>query len=323
MRGIARHLAGFLVFIALAFAPASASEPVTSVTGSEDGYHTTTRTRTQGSLDDEDFRQVSLLTSRVLGHVNAASQHLMDEDREAARPELEKARRLVGVIREILPVTEVETVVRDPDGREVYRHRERVQDDLIPVYEKMIALEVIRPIVDAKKDQAAVAGIELSDAEFYHTSVLVDLDYVERKLARAERLLDRPDEAASQLLLAQLQGVQLDMQQKDDPLAKAQAALRLAERNLEQGKLEGARANLRLAQTHLDTYRTLVGEQRTDAVAELQERIGELSVRLEEPGALASLRGFWSRVTGWMTDRPGQVGPVGAGPGPDGGTTGS
>ncbi len=288
------------------------------------GYETVVERKVEGELSPEGLRQASLLTAQVVAHLNAATEALADRDRDGARAEIQKARTLVRVIRDMLPVTEVVTVVKDASGNEVYRDVRRVQDDLIPVFEGLVEMEVVQPIVDAKKEQAAVRGIELADADLIYTSVLVDLSYVERKLARAEALLEDPVAALAQLVLAQTNGIHFRSDEVDDPLVEAQSALRLAERNLADGRLEGARRNLARARVHLETYRGLVGEARREEVAELERQLADLAAKIEEPGATERLRGYWHRVTGWLrrgsgeahttTSEAGASGPEPAGP---------
>ena len=70
-------------------------------------------------------------------------------------------------------------------GKEVYRDVQKVQDDQIPLFSGEIAVEVVEPLVEAKKDQAALKGLKLADADIIHTSMLVDLGYIDRKLTRA------------------------------------------------------------------------------------------------------------------------------------------
>ncbi len=77
--------------------------------------------------------------------------------------------------------------------------------------------------------------------------MIADLSYIERKLNCAAALLDEPDKALAQLLLAQTRGVQTVVNETDDPLVEVQHALRLAERMVEEGKHEAVQDNLRLA----------------------------------------------------------------------------
>ncbi|MDR4503931.1 MAG: hypothetical protein MRK01_03950 [Candidatus Scalindua sp.] len=157
-------------------------------TGSGKLYQTTVERHTEGTLSAQDLHQASLLTSRIVKHLNEATKGLLDENPEAAKPNIVSAQKLVEVVRELLPVTTVTTTVRDARGKEVYRDIDTVQDDKIHLYSKMIAIEILQPIIDAKEEDVDVKGLKLADAEIIHTSVLADLSYIERKLNRAEAL---------------------------------------------------------------------------------------------------------------------------------------
>ena len=89
-----------------------AKEKVTeslSETGSSKKYETKVDRKTEGELSDEDFRQVSLLTSQTLTHLNKAVEELLDNQADMASSELKNAQTLLGIIRELLPVTTVTT----------------------------------------------------------------------------------------------------------------------------------------------------------------------------------------------------------------------
>jgi hypothetical protein len=102
----------------------------------------------------------------------------------------------------------VTTTVKDAHGKDIYHDVQRVHDDQIPISEGDIAVEVVEPIIEAKKDEASLKGVKLADADLIRTRVLVDLSFVERKLKRATELMGRtqesgkPKEAAAELALA-------------------------------------------------------------------------------------------------------------------------
>ena len=133
----------------------SQQDQSTIKTGSGKRYQTTVERHTEGSLSAQDLHQVSLLTSRIVNHINEAVKALLDQDPDAARPEIENGRKLTKVVRELLPVTTVVTVVKDAKGKEVYRDVDKVQEDRIPLYSGMIATEVVEPIIDAQKTSTA------------------------------------------------------------------------------------------------------------------------------------------------------------------------
>lgn len=280
----------------------------TSTMGSGAQYTTTVERQTEGELDAADFRQVSTLGSRIAQHLNEATAYLEDGNAKAAQPELDKALALASIIREMLPTTTVTTIVKDRKNKEVYRDTDSVQDDLVPIYEKMIAVEVVQPILDAKQEVASLKGIRLSDAEVIHTSVLLNLGYVERKLKLGKKLLsEEPGKALDELLLAQTVGVRTSVRKEDSPLLDAQRALRIAERMVNEKKYEAAETNLRLARVHLDTYSALVSTARKKEIVEVQQDVDKLFGKLEKQGAESSVRDLWSRVTAWFGQETGQT----------------
>jgi hypothetical protein len=279
----------------------------TITTGSGERYQTTVERHTEGNLSAQDLHQVSLLSSRIVSHLNEAVNDLLDQNPDAARKQIENAQKLTKVVRDLLPVTMVTTIVKDAKGKEIYRDVDKVQDDRIPLYSGMIALEVVQPIIDAQEEAAALKGLRLADANVIRTSVLADLNYIERKLNRAAALLDKPEEALAHLSLAQKQGVQLIVNEADDPLVKIQHALRLAERMVEEGKHEAARENLRLAQIQLGTYRAILGKEAAKDVKKLEDDIVSMMSKTKEKGAASKIREFWERAVGWFREEPGQA----------------
>ncbi len=240
-------------------------------------------------------------------HLNSAARHCLDGKADSAKPEMEKAQSLGSIIRAMLPTTTVTTVVKDQQGKEVYRDEQKVQDDQIPVFSGAIALEVVEPIVEAKKDQALLKGLKLADADVIHTSMLADLGYIERKLGRALQLLDKPEDAAAQLALAQNVGIRLTMHKEDSPLVEVQHALRLAERMVQEKKYDAAKANLQLARLRLEAYRGLVGPAQAKPAADLEKEIEKISSELEKSGVADRIRGMWDKATSWFKRESGQA----------------
>lgn len=277
------------------------------ITGSGERYQTTVESDTKGSLSAQDLHQASLLSARVVGHLNEAVRDLIDQDPAAAKPEIAKALTLVQLVRGLLPVTTVTTVIKDAGGKEVYRDVDTVQNERIPLYSGMIAVDVVEPIIDAKKQDVTMKGLRLVDADVIYTSMLADLGYLERKLKRASALLDKPEEALAQLVLAQTQGIELVTNKTDEPLVKVQRALRLAERMVEEGNHTAARNNLQLAQVQLGAYRVLLGKEAPKVVQQLEKDIAALMDKTEEKDAAKKIRGFWERAVSLFREEQGQA----------------
>lgn len=285
-----------------------------TATGSGKVYQTTVERQTAGELSAQDLNQASLLTSRIVKHLNEAVQGLNDQNTDGAKAEIAKAHKLVKVVRELLPVTTATTIVKDAGGKEVYRDVDKVQDDRIPLYSGMLAMEVVEPIVDAQAKEGALKGLRLADANVIHTAVLADLGYIERKLDRAAALLDKPTDALAQLILAQTHGIEMVVNHADSPLVQVQHALRLAERMVAEGKSEAAKENLKLAQVQLGTYRALLGQEAGQVVKQLEDDITALMSKTEEKGAAERIRGFWERAVKLFREEPGQAHTVNATP---------
>lgn len=285
-----------------------AASPTTITTGSGSKYKTTVDQKSGGELSPEDFRQASLLASRIMLHINEAIEDL-DQDRVAdARAAVQKGLELVKLVRDLLPTTEVTTSVRDSKGTEVYRNVDRVQNDRIPLHEGLVAVKVVEAITDAKRDAASLKGVRLADADLIHTSVLLELDYVEGRLKRALNALPtKPVDALKQLALAQSQGVAFSVNKEDNPLVAAQMALQLAEQMVKEDRVEAAKANLQQAKNQLVLYRGLVGEHEGDQVRKLEEDISKLQGNIETKDAAANIRGFWDRVANWFSREHGET----------------
>jgi hypothetical protein len=277
--------------------------------GSGNLYKTTVERHTSGDLSSNDLHQVSLLTSRIVNHLNTAANDLLDDNPNGSKSNIEKARKLIKIVRNLLPVTTVTTVVTDVNGKEVYRDVDRVQDDRIPLYEEMVSMEVVQPILDAKEKAAELKGLRLEDADVIHTSVMADLNYIERKLNRAMALVDKPEDALMQLVLAQTEGIEFVTNENDNSLVKAQQALKLAERMAEDGNAKAARQNLKLAQIQLGMYRELMGKDAvvTKDVKQLENDIAALTAKTQGKKTAGIIRGFWERAVKLFHQEPGQA----------------
>ena len=98
-----------------------AANPTTGTYGSGKNYKTTIERQSEGELSAEDLHQASLLGAQMLMHLNAAALHCIDGKGDSAKPEIEKAQSLAGIVRKLLPMTTVTTIVKDAQGKEVYR----------------------------------------------------------------------------------------------------------------------------------------------------------------------------------------------------------
>jgi len=299
-------------------APATSAEheqagPVVRTFGAEGGYRTEVRSETEGTLGQEDRRQVSLLAAQVFQHVDEARKALDADDVKQARNEVDKGRSAIRAIRALLPRTTVHTRTTAPDGTVMYEDERRVQEDRVPMFEGMLHVRTMAPLVAAKRDAAEVAGVQLVEASLLSTEVTVDLDVVEAQLARAAKALDgeKSREAAEALAAAQVRGVDFDYRKEDTPLAEARDALWLAKRAVEENNAVQARANLEVARLRLKIYREILPEDRRQEVDQLMGEVAQLEAKLRQEGtrtasqAEQSSRGnavsrWWDQVNDWF-----------------------
>ena len=283
------------------------------VTGSGSPYRTMVERRTEGELSEQDIHQASLLTSHVVKHLNEAVENIFDENTQGVRNEIEAAQKLIKLVRNLLPVTTVTTIVEDAGGKEIYRETDRVQNDRIPLYSGMIAMEILEPVIKAKKDEADLKGLVMDRTEVINTSMLADLSYIERKINRAAAALsDDSDEALAQLVLAQTHGIMAVANPSEAPLVQVQASLHLAEQMVAEGNHDAARENLTLAKIQLETYRELLGQNNQDGhvIQQLENDISGLINKTREKGATAKIREYWEKTVNLFHKEPGQTQPL-------------
>ena len=125
IKGVLRSAALGLCSVGLALSGAissqaseQASSPATETYGSGKSYKTTIERQSEGELSAEDLHQASLLSSQLLKHLNAAAVDCIDGKGDSAKPEIEKAQSLAGIVRQLLPTTTVTTIVKDAQGKD-------------------------------------------------------------------------------------------------------------------------------------------------------------------------------------------------------------
>ena len=201
---------------------------------------------------------------------------------------------MVGVVRELLPVTEVTTVVKDSSGHEIYRSSTTEQDDIIELFSEMSTVDLLDAILDAKK--AEIDGPEYLGSVQLYTSVMADLNYIERKIKAALRTIDTPSEAREQLLLAEVNGVEMDVSEVESPLMDARRALALAEVQVKQQSFDLAKENLDQAKISLDEYRKLFDTSKNAEIETITAGIEDLQKDLKKDGISDAIRDLWHKT---------------------------
>lgn len=269
---------------------ATNASPVVRTYGAEGGYRTEVTSQTKGTLNQEDRRQVAVLTAQIFQHIDRAQRSLDADDAAEARSELEMGRKAIKAVRAMLPSTTVHTKTTAPDGEVVYEDNRELQEHRVPLFEGMISTKTLAPIVAAKEDAhdaLEVKGVRLLGSETITTEAFADLEYVERQLERAANALsdNKPDAATKALASAQVRGVEFRYQKEDSPLASARDALWLAKRALEENNSTQAQMNLQIARQQLEIYRQLLPEGQRQDVTKMMTEVGQLDAKLRQEAA--------------------------------------
>ncbi len=250
-------------------------------------FETHVKVNSGGQLSEANYREVSRLASRLMFHLGEGAYEAAADSSSTALKEVQQARKLASLIRSVLPTSSVETVVKDRNGQVVYSDTREEQDDLIPVFRGSIKVNVVQPLLEIQRTDAKIKGVSLADADLINTSLWVDLPYVELKLKRAESLLSKgkTEEAAAELALARLEGVDIVAKVNRSPLVRGIEALALAEEMGEQGFKEAAIENLKRASVELELYRTTrKGQADEHEIKDLLVKMETLKKQFEDPG---------------------------------------
>lgn len=305
---------------------ASNACPVVRTYGSDGGYRTEVTSLTKGTLNQEDRRQVAVLTAQIFQHIDEAQRALDAENATEARNELEMGRKAIKAVRAMLPSTTVHTKTTAPDGAVVYEDKRELQDHRVPLFEGMLSAKTLAPIVAAKEDAhdaVEVKGLRLLGSEAITTEAFADLEYVERQLERAANALsdNKADAATKALAFAQVRGVEFRYHKEDSPLAAARDALWLAKRALEENNSTQAQMNLQVARQQLEIYRQLLPEGQRQDVTNMMTEVGQLDAKLRQEmaqpqGAIATksneperhtqgntVTQWWDQVNSWFKKR--------------------
>ena len=282
----------------------------TTVTGSGKKYKTTVTRQTKGQISSEDLRQVSLLTSQVLVHVNKAEQSIELGNSDSAKAEIKDAKNLIDIAHKLLPVNLVTITVKDAKGDEVYKNTETTQNDAIPLYQDVETIDIFNDILNIKKAQ--LKGKEFLGRININATMLADLGYIERKVQHAIQLIDnnQSDEARRQLLLAKSYGVDVRFSETESPLVDARKTFSLAEQMVNEKKYDVATANLKLAKIRLQEYAELAGKPKADEVKQLRKDIDNLVGKIKEKGSAGKIRALWHKTTGLFERHPSQAKPT-------------
>jgi hypothetical protein len=286
-----RLVAGLLIVSGLLAAKPAKGEPreerVQKVrVESSAGIVTEVERETNGSLQASDAQHASLLAAHLIQDLRDAQLALDDDNAGAAETQLKKAGDLIGIIRRLLPETRIKVSVKDKQGKVLYEDTHVLPLEPIQVAQSVLVVDLLRPIIDAKNNDDEVSGVQLTESEVISTRIVVNVDFIARRIREAQRLLkdkSQLEQAQEALTEAFEDGVKTTTNRLEEPLVEVREALWYAHRAVNSRHYEEASANLATARKHLAIFHDLLPADEQKAVAELQKEIEVLGQQLRNP----------------------------------------
>jgi hypothetical protein len=260
----------------------------------------------RGATSEDEQRHITVLGAQLLHQINRARTAIDADDSAAANEAIQKARKALTLIQQMLPKKVVSTTVTDSDGTVVFEDAEDVQPSLVTISRSFTELDILRPLVESKKDSTEFQGEEFQGSAIIEADVVVNLAFIERRLREAERALAKDADRADQALaLAQSEGTDLVITELESPLIEARQALQFAHSAAEQKQYRSAEANLRIARGYLLLHRETAPEAARDEIDKLSADIDSLAKQISGTTSASHqqnterAKGILDRVEGW------------------------
>ena len=281
----------FLVFVPLFYSGTAAQEI-------KQNYMINLERKAGEPLTQDAYYDISFLTARSLYHVLEAIEALEFEQIERAKGEVVKARKLISVVHNMLPVNTVKMTVKDTGSQVVYDDEREVRAREIPIFAGMTTMEVVKPIIQYKKSHATVKGLKSAGEAMIFTLVLVDIDYVGNQLDLSKSLLEagKVDEGYKNLEDAIVFGIHLEAFEEDQNLTRAIELVIQSYQQLDKKDYKAARKSLKKARMSLSKYAETTDMAEDEDMKEILQRIEEIEADLEKPEQASVTKRVWNRL---------------------------
>jgi YfdX protein len=272
-------------------------------------------------LNLKEWRAVSMAAGRILKNTAQARWALAEKKNDKAKSYVDKGLTLVQIIENAVPKQKVTAEIRSGDI--VYKDEDEVGPALVPIYDELDHVEIIAPIVRAKKKNALALSKEedkgggmlepsaetVSFEGLEYSTVKLDVLFAKGMLALAKKEITdgKTDDADNALWAIQADGVSFEFDEIALPLERAADNLNLAEVEMKEGWTDDAKVALNSASEALNEYERLAGESRSKEVKSLHKEIGQLTKSLDKrhaeqdvTKAKQKVAGWWDQVTQWF-----------------------
>ena len=174
------------------------SKPEVRTYRSPSGITTEIREKTTGTLSDKDREHVATLALNAMHYVRDARNDLDAASTPEASADIDKALKVLAIVRQLLPRTAISTRVVDAEGQVLHEDTRELELAEVPLDEVSADVDILRPLRPGSKSSNP-PGRELLESDVVETSLSLNIGYVERRLHEAKRSLssdpDRADES--------------------------------------------------------------------------------------------------------------------------------
>ena len=250
---------------------------------SPSGITTEIRQKTTGTLSDKDREHVATLGLSAMHYVRDARNDLDAGSPPDAKADIDKALKMLTIVRQLLPKTTITTHVVDAEGQVLHDDTRELELAEVPLDDVSAEIDILRPLQPGAKSSNP-PGRELVESDVVETSLSLNIGYVERRLHEAQRsLTSDPDRADEALQLALLDGIVVSTDRFEDPMLEVRDALWYAHRAITSRQYPEAQANLNEARKALATYTAMAGESNREELNSLSQEIADVQQQIAHP----------------------------------------
>jgi len=257
------------------------------------------------SLSAGESRAISIAAGRLLKHTADARLAIMNEDEKTALANVEKGLSLARIIETAAPSYTVKAKI--VAGDTVYEDEETVKLRIVPIVDELDKVSLLAPLQHARSEAArknkVVGEPVVADVSLHDTQVSLDTALAMAGLKAAKKKLEEGKLLEADLALGEVQeSVFVSTVTDELPLDRAREDLLLARKNVDQGHLKKARADLDSAMASLKKFEATAAKVLADNSEALRDEIGDLSnvIEEEQEGATKKITAWWGRVDDMM-----------------------
>ncbi|HFD81247.1 MAG TPA: YfdX family protein [Gammaproteobacteria bacterium] len=259
------------------------------------------------SITPQEESILSRSAAYVLRHIAAARSAIQQDDPELAAKQLEKARKLIDIIKSARPTTKVVDHIWVDKKDLDYQTVDEVAVDLIPIYTDLAELDELLPAGKTRDylsrkggGEATAAKLKAIEDAVAYTEVDLPLAATERQVIAAQKQLAAKQlNQADEALAKAENAVQVVTLVVESPMAKAREDLWQATRDYATGQYDAVRKDLASARNWLARAGRDGDRLTREAASRLEKAIARIDTSISAAGGADTahkLEGLWHRA---------------------------